>query len=111
VQTGGSIRVILEPRTSDPNIWVARCLETGDVTTGLGYEEAREGILDILRTESRHAADQGRSLDFIEHVPAELESKWKAVTSERAPEIVQLFPPPKKRPTRAADVQVARSIG
>ncbi len=34
-----TLRVLLEPRKNDPNIWVATCLETGFVATGLGYDE------------------------------------------------------------------------
>lgn len=106
------LRVLLEPRQSDPDIWVARCLETGDITTGLGYEEAREGILDILRTEATYAAGQSRGLDVSTSIPAELEAKWKAITRERPPETVELFPtaPPKKRPGKVAAVSMARSV-
>lgn len=45
----------MEPRENDQNIWVATCLETGYVVTGLGYEEAKENALEVLRTETIYA--------------------------------------------------------
>ena len=107
------IRVLLEPRQSDQNIWVATCLETGYITTGLGYDEARESILETLRIEITYARGNGRQLRTRSPIPAVLENKWETVTSEHPPERIQLFPPEKKRPgrvTQQGSVSVARAV-
>ena len=97
-----TLRVLLEPRQSDPNIWVANCLETGYVTTGLGYDEARESILDVLRSEYLYAGEHNRKLKTRSPIPANLEAKWEAVTREYPPQTIPLFPSsPDKKPSRS----------
>ncbi len=113
MDSSSTLRVLLEPRQSDPNIWVANCLETGFVTTGLGYDEARESILEVLRTEILYARGNGKRLRTRSTISAALEKKWKTVTSEHPPESINLFPPEKKRPGRAThegSVSVARAV-
>src|SRR5229473_7596163 len=103
----------MEPREKDQNIWVATCLETGYIATGLGYDEARENVLNVLRTETIYAQENGRKLRTRSPIPAVLEKKWETVTSERPPESIDLFPPEKKRPGRVAlkgSVSVARAV-
>ena len=103
----------MEPRESDQNIWVATCLETGYIATGLGYDEAKKSILEALRTETVYAQENGRKLKPRSPIPAVLEKKWETVTSEHPPESVDLFPPEKKRPGSAAtkgSVSVARTV-
>jgi hypothetical protein len=107
------LRVLMEPRDSDPNIWVATSLETGYVATGLGYDEAKENILEALRTETLYAQENGRKLKARSPIPAVLEKKWETVTSEHPPESIDLFPPEKKRPgrvTHKSSVFVARAV-
>lgn len=53
------LTVIISPRVSDPRIFVAECLETEFVTTGVGYDEARDSILKVLRTETLYAREKG----------------------------------------------------
>jgi hypothetical protein len=114
--TSSILRVLLEPREKDHNIWIATCLETGYVATGLGYAEARENILEILRNEVTYAAENGRKLTLQSPIPAVLEQKWEAVISERPPETIPLFSqqpsptPDKKPPARVKQVAVARAI-
>lgn len=106
-----TLRVLLEPRQSDPNIWVANCLETGFVTTGLGYDEAREGILEILRTEVLYAGEHGRKLRTRSPIPANLEARWEAVIREYPAQTIPLFPElKKKQPGRVRAVEVARVV-
>lgn len=103
------LRVLLEPRTNDQNIWVATCLENGYIATGLGYDEARDNILDLLRTEYIYANENGRKLETRANVSPVLEQKWKIATSEHPPITQPLFPPEKKPAGRVttADRQVA----
>jgi hypothetical protein len=108
------LRVLLEPRPNDPNIWVATCLETGYIATGLGYNEARENIFELLRNEVIYAAENNRKLTRRSPIPAVLERKWEAVISEHPAETVQLFPeptaPPKKPVGSVKQVSVARTV-
>ena len=113
LDSSSTLRVLLEPRQSDPNIWVANCLETGFITTGLGYDEARKSILEVLRTEILYARENGKKLRTRSPIPAVLEKKWETVTSEHPAESINLFPPEKKRPRRVAHegcVAVARAV-
>ena len=108
-----TLRVLMEPRENDLNIWISTCLETGYITTGLGYDEAKENMLEALRTETLYAQENGRKLKTRSPIPAVLEKKWETVTSERPPESIDLFPPEKKRPGRIAhkgSVSVARAV-
>jgi hypothetical protein len=103
----------MEPRENDLNIWVSTCLETGYVVTGLGYDEAKRNILEVLRTETLYAQENGRELKARSPIPPVLEKKWETVTSEHPPESVDLFPPEKKHPGRVAhkgSVSVARAV-
>lgn len=103
----------MEPREADLNIWVATCLETGFIATGLGYDEAKENILEALRTETLYAQENGRKLKVRSPIPAVLEKKWETVTSEHPPESIDLFPPGKKRPGQVAhkgSVSLARAV-
>jgi hypothetical protein len=103
----------MEPRENDLNIWIATCLETGYIATGLGYDEAKKNILETLRTETLYAQENGRKLKLRSPIPAVLEKKWETVTSEHPPESIDLFPPEKKRPGRVAykgSVSVARAV-
>jgi len=108
------LRVLLEPRENNPNIWVATCLETGYVSTGLGYDEARDNVLDLLRTEVTYAHENGRKLRTRATIPPVLEQKWKTVTSEHPPITQPLFPPEKKPAGRVTtpvrEVAVARAV-
>jgi hypothetical protein len=108
------LRVLLEPRENDQNIWVATCLENGYVCTGLGYDEARDNILDLLRTEVIYANENGRKLGTRAQVPPVLEQKWKIATSEHPPTTQPLFPPEKKPVGRVTSsdrqVAVARAV-
>ena len=76
-----------------PNIWVATCLETGYIATGLGYNEARDNVLNVLRTETIYAQENGRKLRTRSPIPAVLEKKWETVTREHPPQTIPLFPP------------------
>ena len=108
-----TLRVLLEPRENDLNIWISTCLETGYVATGLGYDEAKTNMLEALRTETLYAQENGRNLKTRSPIPAVLEKKWETVTSEHPPESIDLFPPEKKRPGRVAlkgSVSVARAV-
>lgn len=109
-----TLRVLLEPRKNDPNIWVATCLETGYVCTGLGYDEARENILDLLRTEVTYANENGKKLATRATIPPVLEQKWKIATREYPPITQPLFPPEKKPVGRVTvpdkQVAVARAV-
>jgi hypothetical protein len=103
----------MEPRENDLNIWIATCLETGYIATGLGYDEAKKSMLEALRTETLYAQENGRKLKTRSPIPAVLEKKWETVTSEHPPESLDLFPPEKKRPGRVAykgRVSVARAV-
>lgn len=105
------LRVLLEPRSDDPNIWVATCLETRYVATGLGYAEARENILDILRNEIVYATENERKMTLRLPVPNDLERKWEAAISEHPAETIPIFnAPEKKPPARVKQVAVARAI-
>jgi len=107
-------RVLLETRGNDPNIWVATCLENGYVATGLGYDEARDNIIDLLRTEVIYANENGRKLGTRATIPSALEQKWKIATSEYPPTTQPLFPPEKKPAGRVTaperQVAVARAV-
>ena len=108
-----TLRVLMEPRENDLNIWIATCLETGYIATGLGYDEAKQNMLEALRTETLYAQENGRKLKTRSPIPAVLEKKWETVTSEHPPERIQLFPPEKKRPgrvTQQGSVSVARAV-
>ena len=108
-----TFRVLLEPRQSEPNIWVAECLETGFIATGVGYDEAREGILETLRREAVYARENGRSL-ARRPTPVDLEERWETVTRGHPPTTIELFPEERKRPGRVTAVEhvaVARSVG
>ena len=54
------LTIILSPRESDPRIWVARCPEKGYVATGVGQDEARDAMLEIIRLEHRGQPNQER---------------------------------------------------
>jgi len=103
---GAVLRVLVEPRPHDPDIWVAECLETGYIATGLGYSEAREGILEILRAEIAAADEAGRVFAQA-RVPDDLERRWEAVTREHPAQSVPLFPGERKPPGRVVSGQVA----
>jgi hypothetical protein len=106
--TGGAVlRVLIESRPHDPDVWVAECLETGFVATGLGYNEAREGILEILRTETKYAHENGRTLTGRMPVPTVLEERWETVTRDHPAQTIPLFPAGKKPAGRVTDRQVA----
>lgn len=110
--TSPILRVLISPRQSDPRIWVAQCLETGFVTTGVGHDEAQEGILEVLRTETAYAQENGVALARVSPIPAELEQEWELVTRDHPPQTFQLFPPERKPPSRVGgikQVEVARA--
>ena len=105
----------MEPREGDPNIWIASCLETGYVTSGLGYAEAKENMLEVLRTETLYAQENGRKLRTKSPIPAALEKKWETVTRDNPPQTVLLFPEeshkrPAGRVTHQESVTVARAV-
>lgn len=108
------LRVLLEPRLSDPNIWVATCLETGYIATGLGYDEAREAILTTLRNEVLYAQGNSRKLTTRSPIPVELENRWNKATSKHPPERIPLFPQPERKPpgrvTKIKHVAMARAV-
>jgi hypothetical protein len=112
-QSTSVLRVLLEPREKDHNIWIATCLETGYVATGLGYAEARENIFEVLRNEVTYATENGRRITVRSVVPDLLEKKWEKVISEHPPETIPLFSSPspdKKPPARVKQVSVARAV-
>jgi predicted RNase H-like HicB family nuclease len=72
--------------------WVGECLETGNVSTGSTFEEARDEMLTVLRFEVSFAREQNNFKALFRNVPAELVHRWEAAIRDSKPEEVPLFP-------------------
>ena len=86
------LRVLSSPKTSNPDVWVATCLETGYVAAGHTYEEARDQMLEILRGEVMFARKNNNMGGLFRPIPQELIDRWEAAIRDNPPEELSLFP-------------------
>lgn len=84
-------RVLIEPKANTEK-WIARCIDTGFVTAGGGFDTARDQMLDMLRTEVTYARDTNNIKALFRTVPASLEKRWEELTRDNPPEAIPLFP-------------------
>lgn len=87
------LRVLIEPKKTDPRVWIATCLETGYVASGVGCQSARDQMLEILRAEWSYALQHNKLNQFFRVIPKSLEDRWEAVTRDNPPKRIRLFEP------------------
>ena len=98
------LRVLIDTKDQEGKVWIARCLETGNVTSANSYDRVREMILDILRGEVLYARKYNNiKALFRSPIPQDLLDRWNEITRDHPPEEVALFP------QGAPEVEMARA--
>ena len=86
------LRVLIAPKEKEPSVWIAHCLETGNVASAHSYAAVREMILDVLREEILYARKFNNiKAVFRSPIPQDLIDRWNEITRDNPPEEVALF--------------------
>ena len=84
------LRVLIEP-ANDDSIYVATCLETGNVATASSYEKARTMIKEVLQDEYSSSRNNLRNL-FRSPINQELVKRFEKAVEEFGSIEEPLFP-------------------